>query len=140
VDVLRDPLHNGESVAQRHPIGGPHFPNQHRHVLLHGAQGNWRICELEDRRVHCCQSNSGFKLYMKKTKEFVNISIMAIVSINFFYIFLGAFIKPIFVSTFTTNEQMSIFFSFCYDIYLYVFYIFDCYQCVFGSILRSLGE
>ncbi len=57
VDVLRDPVHNGEPVAERHLSGRPHRHDHNRQLLLHGSQGNGRVHQPAHQRIHCQQSD-----------------------------------------------------------------------------------
>jgi len=76
-------------------------------------------------------------------KEAINFSkVASITSILFFliWVILGLCTQNFFVNSLTTDDVMKRYFDNIYTYYLFVYYIFDCGQCVMGAILRSINK
>ena len=92
---------------------------------------------------NCCCSEVGNLMGDKKSKEakdFGYVSLYGGIILSGLYIILSYLIKPYVINLFTVGDEMAHRFSNIYDIYIFLFFIFDSISCILGNILRAIGE
>ena len=76
----------------------------------------------------------------KESRDASYVAIFASILLSALFIIPAIFLKPYFIYFFTVGDAMALKFSNIFDIYIYIFNIFNTLQAILGSILRAIGE